>query len=428
MFAPTVLAAQYAGVFELLETTRVDARAVQPAPIVFTPKAGQDVLSGDFSASATARLRLTNRRWTWNLGYSPTISLSAIELGFQPQVLQSLNGSVGWTGRFVTMTASEAGSYGHLSIAQLYQVATPAAGPAAGVTPGVPVVGGVPTAAQSAAAPITGIDYASSYSAGTISIRTGRHELLTMSGGYSLSGGFGENARAYLPQQFGPFAALAFAESTTRTDAFVTLLSAQQTTTYGVCPGFVATVGTTAAEVPICREQTPVGQVLETFRHLLSQKSVFTVGVGVAPSVVVNQDNGAREAVVVPVAVATYTQALGLGQTSNLSISAGFTPTVDVRTGLLSDRLQTTATMTDAVAPATQLTVTAGLLQSIPFAEDPYPLTGLNATVETKILVDRQTDLLLGLQEYWQIQRDYPPFESTLGYAAVVLHPTAWLF
>src|SRR5580698_2032464 len=121
MIATAVLAADYAGTFELLDTSRIDARATQPAPIVNTPGPGRLILAGDVSTTAVARLHLNDRQWDYVLAYSPSFLLTDFELGIEPQVLQTGTNSIAWHDRFVGVTVSESASYGEINTAQPYQ-------------------------------------------------------------------------------------------------------------------------------------------------------------------------------------------------------------------------------------------------------------------------------------------------------------------
>ena len=54
------------------------------------------------------------------------------------------------------------------------------------------------------------------------------------------------------------------------------------------------------------------------------------------------------------------------------------------------------------------------MIQSVPFpAQDPFPLTALNSSIEARILVDRQVDVSLGVQVY--VQEQTLPAPSTVA-------------
>src|SRR5260370_5959175 len=211
MIAAAVLLAQYAGTLALIDTTRVGTRATQPAPRLESP-AREIVLALALSTTPTVRLRMAERHWDWTLSYSPVLPATDLELGLAGDALLLHAGvaAFGWRGRFVTVTLSEAGAYGTVNSALLYQL---------------PAAPGQTTPLQSAPPP-TNIDFGSSNTDGNVTVRLGRPVVASLSGGYMVSGGLSTKAQLILPEQFGPRAGAPVAIALSRADAVPTLARA----------------------------------------------------------------------------------------------------------------------------------------------------------------------------------------------------------
>ncbi len=185
MIAAAVLLAQDAGTFDLLDTTRLGTRATQPALVLAGPPR-QVVLALDLSTTPTARLRMAERHWDWTLSYSPVLTATDVELGTEGGafLLHSGVATFAWRDRFVTVTLSEAGAYGTLNSALLYQL---------------PAAPGQPTPLQTAP-DTTSIDFGSSNTDGNVAVRLGRPVVVSLSGGYGVSGGLGTTPQGTLQQ------------------------------------------------------------------------------------------------------------------------------------------------------------------------------------------------------------------------------------
>jgi hypothetical protein len=297
MLAIAVLAAQYAGTFEVLDTTRIQARASQPAPIVSiattnsnananTPTQGQDVLSVDVSTLPTARLRLRDRFWDWMLSYAPNLTAGAIELGLNPQISQSGAAAVAWHERSLRLSLSEAGTYGQINSAFLQPTQT---GQSVTLQP---------------AASFSTIDFASSMTNFTASFLAGRSAAVFLSGTYFVSGGLTTGSQAVLPRQYGPRVDVGVSDAISRLDTLSTMATAQETNTYGACPN------QTGTPVQYCAEQAALSLLQETLRHQLSPVSTLSVGGGVAASII--QPPGlAKELVIQPTFSAVFSYRFG---------------------------------------------------------------------------------------------------------------------
>jgi hypothetical protein len=419
MIATTALAAQYAGTLNLSDTTKLAARATQPAPLAPPPNPpGKIVLAADLSTIANARLRLSDRRWDYTLSYSPSLSATDLELSFIPLTFQAGSAAVGWHDRFLRVLVSETASYGQLSSALPYQPPTAlaqsttpgqATAPGATTAPAQPTAPGQATLLQSAA-PTTLYVGASDTSA-SMALRSTRRVTISLSGGYGVSGGLTTTTKAVIPEQYGPRVGAAVAYVLSRSDGLATLASAQETITSGPCPP--------PSFTPFCVERTPLVQVQESLRHQLSATMTLTIGVGAAASVV--RTLTLEELVIQPIAVVALSDRFGTLGASTFTLSAQLGTVVDIRTGLPSYNVQTTAALADWVAPTIMLGLTAGLVQTVPYPpnSNPNPLTALSGGAEARFRLDRQLDVGLGVQEFWQRQTGYDPLASTIGYVSV---------
>ena len=433
MMATTVLAAQFAGALDLSETTRIGGRASQPAPIVSLPTPGAfgtDYIAADFSTSLAARLYANNRHWEYSVAYAPTLVAGNLELGFVPQPLQTGGVTIGWHDRFLRVTLSESGSYARINSAFLFQQlggAGLAATPAPTTTPGTGMVTPAPTTtpgtttmtpaqtmtgsgSQLAPAPSpSGVDFGSSSTLGTMTLRTGPRSSLSAGGGYAFNGGLTVAAKTFFPEAYGPVAFASVAYTISRPDSLVVAATGQYTTTSGAC---------LTSPRDICVEHAPVSELRATVRHQLSGAMTLSVGTGVAVYLI--QTPTLEEVVIQPEGAVTLSTRFGPGGASTWAISASLAPSVDIRTGLVSNRLQTSASLAEPVADRVLLVLSTSFMQSIPFpTADPFPITLLGGGLEARVRVDRQVDVGLGVQELWQNQSGYGTLLSTVGYVSV---------
>jgi hypothetical protein len=155
-----------------------------------------------------------------------------------------------------------------------------------------------------------------------------------------------------------------------------------------------------------------------TLRDQLTGSMSMTLGAGVAGYII--QAPSLKEAVIQPVGLATLSDRFGATGSSSWALSAGLIPSVDIRTGLVSDRVQAIASLTELAASNLALIFTGSGIQSIPYpTSDPFPISALNAGVDARLRLDRQLEVGLGLQELWQNQSGYGTLFSTLGYVSI---------
>jgi hypothetical protein len=443
MLVTAVLAAQYAGTLDLLDTTRLDARASDPPTEVTVSNRPENILlAADLSNAATARLRVADKRWSYTLSYSPSITLPDLELDFDsvpastidPTVLQAGTAAIAWQDRFVSVTLSESGSYGILNTALPYQLpvaaiqtAPPAQAPTAGQSP---TPGQTPTPTQTPAqttapaqAANTGqgnllqqqalISYGSSNTSLGVGARLGRRTTVSASGGYSLGGGLDPTARRVLPEQFGPSAGASIGYSPSRIDTFSVFAGAQSTVTKGLCALGQAPPGT-----EFCRTVVPAGQILATLHRQLSPVTSFSLNAGGSVGVVENLD-GSTEVAILPAGGATYTERFaGRGLTS-LVLSAQVVPVIDILTGLPTTRFQAFATLSGPVKPKVQVSLTAAFLRSLPIPTNDFPITSLSGGIDVRVRMSPRLDVVFGEQMFWQDQVGYGPLATFIGYVGV---------
>jgi hypothetical protein len=422
MIATVVIAAQYLGTVDVLDTMKVDARVTDTC----TPAVGkcslpkidgntkEILLSTDLAMSPTIRFRMSDRRLDFTASYSPMLTAPDAELGVHlpsgaPQVndLQVLQGgfaTVGWHDRFVRASLSEAATYGQLNSALLYQLPT-----APGQTPSV----------QSAPVPTTITFGSTATDAAIVDAATRRLNVL-LSAGYLGTGGLNAAARDVVADQRGFHAAASLAYELSRPDTLATVANVQDTSTNGPCISYLPTPAT--AIVPLCAEQVTWAQLQETVSHRFSRTTNLLLGAGATVATVTVPTS--THLLIEPTGIATLSEHFSRDGLSGLDLSAAVTPFVDNRTGLVSDRFQGIGTLSEVLTSTASLSATFGALQSLALlttdpSEDPYPLTVLNGGVEARIRMDRQLDLRLGEQTLWQYQRGYGTLFSSLGYVSV---------
>jgi hypothetical protein len=426
MIPTAVLAAQYAGVLDYSETTRIDARATQPLPQLALPPR-EIALASDATFAPTALLRLGDRRWDYTLTYSPTFSVTDIEVskadGRTAVAINAGAASVAWHDRFVRVVVSESGSYGWESLGYLY--ATPVAGQglAGGqTTPGQTAPGQTTpgqttpgtTAGQAVGltgAPASGLKsfpFGSSNSTVALLVRASRTVSLSMSGGYSLSGNLTGDPRysTIYPEQHGPLGSASVIYVPSALDTLATTVSAQQTSTPdGQC--------TSGPPGQLCKQDTPILLAQETARRRLSSTATVSASLGV--SATIYQLSTGQAWGILPVGGVTYTDRFGAGpkdlrdplEASGVRLSADVVPTVNVFTGLPSNRVQLGATLVTHLSPRATLSYVAGLVQTVSFPQpDPSPLTVLNGGMELRVRLTRLISASAGLQGLWQQQQN----------------------
>jgi hypothetical protein len=418
--AVAVLAAQYAGTLDFLDTTRVDVVATQPYPIAPSPPPRYIVVAANVTTAPTARLLLRDRRWDYGLNYVPSIALTDVELGTEarPLLLNAGTLTVGWHDRFVRVTVSESAAYGFESLAYVYSTPVQATTPASSQSPTTgqtttmapatgtasmpmttPVTGPTQSGQATSTNPLKLFPYALSTTAASLAVQASRRMSVSMSGGYSVAGNLTSDPQAAigLPEQFGPFGAASVGYSLSPRDSVATTARGQETTTpMGLCPGAVLT---------FCRQVEPVLGVQETVRHEISTASAVSVGLGVAASI--QQLPTERAWTILPTGSMSFTERLDVQDTnpSFLRFSASLGPVVDINSGQLSNQFAANLSLVNQVASNVVLTILVSGLRSVP--PDPTPVTGFSGGGSARFRINRQVDLTFGVQAFWQDQSAY---------------------
>jgi hypothetical protein len=419
MMLTAVLVAQLAGIVDLSDTSRLDARFTYPLPITPDGK-GQILIGADFATSPIARLILKNRRFAFTASYAPTFTAPDFEIPVAPELFQTLSTSAVWRDRHVTTTLLETASYGQFNASYLY--ANPQATSGTGTTP--PIMGMPPPGVTTAATTET-IRNLGTETDAIVSVRTDHRFTMTLFGGYLVRGGPDSDSQAVSPQQYGPLGTLTLAYRTSPHDTVSTVLSGQGLETYGGCPPQVnGPAQPLSATTPFCREAAVLGILQETFQHVISPRVRFSIGAGASADLETPlgtepvQSVVPHEVAILPYGLATF--AYRFDTENNLTCTAQFGPTVDVRTGLVDPRAQLTVTLTKVVRGGLTVAVTGSGAKSVPVAgPDPYAVTFLNGLAETRVLLNRQVTLLAGLSAIWETQGGYGSFGSVLGYVGV---------
>ncbi len=424
MIATAVLAAEYAGTLELLDTTTVRARATQQLSSDQQPQA-QPVQGGlDLSTIPSATATLSDRRSAYALSYSASFTLPDL-ITFLPDLGASLDleifqfGSVvaAWHDRWTTFTLTEAASYGQINSAYIATLPAP---------PGQP-----PPTPTTAPAPST-LTLGSSFTDATLGQRLGRRSLLSLSATYIVDGGADTNSRLYLPEEYGPRVSASLAYDLSRRDTLTTQAIAQEISTTGGCPPPSAPAPAVAPTSPrqptpplppttlgICHERVEDVQVDETLRRRLWPTTTLSLGGGMALYDV--DAPGVVDTVLYPVVLAALSYAYGARGTSDFVVSAELGPVVDVRTGIASERIEARAEVTDRTSSAVTLRTSVNGLRSVG-GNDPYPVSYLfTGSADAIFHLNRQVDFTVGAEALLQDQKVYGTLWSAFAYAALTL-------
>jgi hypothetical protein len=398
MIATAVLAADYAGTLDLADTSTVRARATQQ----ISPGGPTQAVQGavDVATTPSASAYLTNRHWAYTLTYAATLTAPDLEEGFQargfqaPQLFQFASAIAAWHDRSTTFNVTQTGSFGQLSSAYLYQ---------SPVTPGqTPVL-------QTAPATTT-IYLGGSTTDATIGQRVGHDVLLAISGGYVVSGGLDNTSRTVLPLQYGPRASASLAYQPSLRDTITTRALAQEISTTGECAPPI--------NVGICHERVDGIQADETFRRRLSRTILFSLGGGFA---LYDADAlGVDTTTIYPVVLTSLSYHFGFKGVSEFELSAQLAPTIDLRTGLPSERAQGNANFIDRIIPSLTLHVGIGVIQSV-LSDDPYFVSSVSGSIDAIYRLGRQADLSFGQQWLWQEQTGYGTLVSAFTFVALTV-------
>lgn len=201
MLAALVLAADLVTSLAVSDRTEVRVRA---------PGTGGTTAALDLETVPSLELALASRsRWRCVLDYTPRLTLWDVGArAQQPTALQGGEARIEWHDRFTRLSLDQTAGYGGMSFAS---------------SPLMPGVEGQPRFDVIPTAQVITI----MSSVTTLSSHVERRRwALDTTVGYQLSGGANDEARALLPLQRGPFGEVSASFAATRTDHFITKLSA----------------------------------------------------------------------------------------------------------------------------------------------------------------------------------------------------------
>jgi hypothetical protein len=437
-------------VVEAFDTTRLGVRASQPLPQTPGPpltQAGRILFAGDASTSAGARLRVTDRRWIASLAYT----ISATETDFElipvpgPQVVQTGTVYAAWHDRFWTVALSQSGTYSpaldtHYLYYTVPQGTTEATAPTTTTTTtpgqGMPPMqrtgpgsvagptqmpGGTtqPNVQQTTVHPHSSVVLGSSVSDLSVSARIGRRTLVLVDGGYQVYGGLTTDSKFFYPVQYGSAANAGVYYRAGRDDTFSISASESETFTTNLC---------LPPASGLCHETVPIVYAQFGYRRQLPDRAYASAMLGISESIIQTQGLAQNhdELVLLPIATVTYSTGLARSASDQLVLTMQTVPTVDFLTGALSFRAIGLASWIQKLEPWCTVTATFGLTQSLPFPNaahyvEPSPLTLLSGGVEVRFRLDRQIDLTVSEQDFWQNQSGYGTLATELGYVGITV-------
>lgn len=472
MIAFAVVAAQYVSTFDAMVSSREDVRANNPANVVTVGGKQQEIAVGtDFMLTGSALVRTHDRHWDFTLAYTPSLVVPDVELlvdsdvqpPVQPTLLNGASAGIRWHDRVSWFALSESGAYGYISTAIPYTgppasaaAQTTGTTPPAGMTGMTPTMGTPPTTGMTptgTAAPTQAtlfkfaeVQYGASSSSLAVGTALGRHTVASLSGSYTLSGGLDSGTAAVpettiVPYFEGPTGALTIATTLSPTESVFTAASGNYTYMNGSCPydmlspDYQRSVATQAqaactgamdqnkCEIQYlgatfsCQTKSSIAEVTEGYRRQLGLLSSVTGSVGLG-TVYGPGLNAKQELGIVPVVALSYSQDLYTYWPGVLSLTFSLAPTADLLTSTVSDMATLVAMLNARVTKRMTLAFSLTGLQSVPIPSDNgSPLTSVAAGVEARLRLNREVDLLLGDQEYWQDQffGGAPPLFSPSG-------------
>ncbi len=422
MLSLLILGAGYAGTFSVSDASTVRGRLTYANVGQGTPATLTGAL--DLATAAVARLGLADRRWAFSLGYSPSYTAPDIQGGFDGQLFQSVDASVGWHDRRVSLFLSDSGSYGTYNSAYNFQPGAQLAGAmtAPGTTPGMPPSTSLRLSPQPAT--ITSLANRSSAAVG---YRPDGRTTLSLAGSFGLSRGIGPSAAATeLPPERAIETDAGFSYAISPRSFSRTALSGLDTLVVGAS---CFTAAGTVIPMVTCRPDTQTLTLSESYSHSFDAATTFSIGGG--PELTrTRTDQGVPYTTgVYPSGQASFGHKLAREGLASIAIGVQFAATPDYRTGVLQERAQGDVTLVDVLGPTVSLNLDAGAGQTLPF-DSPLAATIVRATLEANFHVDRRDLLVLttGVSTQWQTQNPFGYFFSSYGYFAVTAAAPALRF
>lgn len=393
----------FAGTFDVSNRTEIRARATQGAP---PPNPSFDLADGPM-----ARVGVRDRRWEFTLGYSALALLPDVEVGISPQLLQSGDVRATWHNRRVRIGVSEFGTYGDLNSGYLL-----GGGPAPPIPPTVTTVTPAGNGVQALPAPTT-IQYASSRTALTTDLVLSRRWDASLTVDYLVQGGVDEASRAVLPLFREPRALASVDYSLARTDR-VGASGAVLRGDSAPSPCSPAIVGAPADGV--CEPTVEEAQLEATWKHGFTRTLGGSLGAGASVLQMRLQPQLPFAESVLPVARATLANSERVGQEEQrIAFEALVAPVFDIRTGMLDERVQGTASATIPV----RLLKIEGSLALARSVESRFiePGTYLRASIDVEYRVSRTFAVGAAAYYAWQEQQGAGTFSGEI----LSVHATA---
>ncbi|MGH7439582.1 MAG: hypothetical protein ACRENE_28160, partial [Polyangiaceae bacterium] len=372
MYAPAVLVADYARSVDVAGTAGLVGRGtVQSTPGAPTTAAyGLDLL-----LRPGAHLSLRSRRVELDVRDSLAFTAPDLEndvgcsgCSETVQLFDYFDVSLAWRSRRrARFGVAESASGGLYNSSNLLQPPPPLV-----MMPGTLQAPTAPAAVQLVPAPST-ITTGSTRTMANAAYEMTRLSAVGVSGSYLVAGGLDGASQAYLPLQQTARADAYFEQTVARRDHVTTLGYVQDTRfSPGPCLAIAGATATTAATVAQCAPHDELVQLGESWRHELDRAGTLTVmaaatgvhitGVGAQTSFWCNGGDDC----LYPSAGVSLSSRLGFRGTTVLLLDASVAPLVDVRSGLVSERLQLVASVANPLSRHVELRIDGSGSQSVP--------------------------------------------------------------
>jgi hypothetical protein len=387
MWIALVLLAQSAGTLVLADRAEARARVTQGA----TPTVGYDVVN-----DASARLRVTDRRWDLLLGYSANVIAPDVETSLAPIVLHFGNTEVAWHDRRLRLSLGEAVTYGQQNAALLQG--------------GGATLDGKPVAVQALYAPTT-IHFASIRTIGSAQLQLDRRWMTRVMGVYLVSGGLDAAARTVAPYLRSPSVDAVLSYQATRIDWVETRVDGQLSDAEASpCAATIHGANVTTS----CAPQVQTGQIVEAWRHAVSRSSQLSLGAGASGLRIRLRPTAEYSSFLLPSAVAAFDYRTGSdGDRSLVRGDLQVAPVLDYVTGLGDYRAQGTLQLRMLIRRTT-LGALVGAARSLETLGI-NPVTIVRAESSADLALEKWVSVGVGLRLAWQDQEPLGAFYTFVG-------------
>jgi hypothetical protein len=331
------------------------------------------------------------------------------------QVFDFADAGIAWHSRRLRLALTENASGGLFNSSNLLQPL-----PTAPTAPGTTMPPTAPMPVQLAPAPST-ITTGSTRTAATMGYQLDRLSGLGADVAYLVAGGLDDASRAYLPLQQTARADAFFDQAVSRRDHLSTRGYAQDTQfSSGPCLALVGATATTATTgVVQCAPHDVLVQVAESWRHQISRAMSLTMSAGVTDVRVTGAGpqtsvwcDGSSDCFF-PNADVAFSSLLGFRGSTQLLVDASLVPLVDLRTGLVSDRLQVVASLSGRLTRRVALYVDLSGSQTVP-PSDPLAASIVTGGVGADFRLTRRLTLSCTERALWEEQSGFGRFFTSL--------------